>query len=174
MQILLWIQTALAPSTTWPFPCLEGRKITTTTKSMMIVYKKLGLATSGRDGEGSAIHLHPNSCNMEDVIITVAHSKWEFFGRAGEERISCSLAGRQGAMSALIRSACSARTHICGLWTLHNRCLSYSVLPIQHVHLIHPWGGTICIQRMYYRYYQRPVVAQGTALVTAIWKLHIA
>lgn len=78
--------------------------------------------------------------------------KVRVFQKSGEERISCTLAGRQGAMSALIRSACSARTDICGLWTLHNRCLSYSVLLIQHVHLIHPWGGTICIQRMHYRY----------------------
>lgn len=99
--------------------------------------------------------------------------KVRVFRKSGEERISCTLAGRQGAMSALIRSVCSARTDICGLWTLHNRCLSYSVLPIQHVHLIHPWGGLRSVFKDY-RYYQRPVVARGTALVTAIWKLHIA
>ncbi len=107
------------------------------------VKKKIGLGTSGRGEMGAQgedqIRLHPNSCNMEEIIITVAISKWVLFRTAGEERISCSLASRQGALSTLIRSVCSARTHVCGLWTLENRCLSHTELPTLQVHLIHQW-----------------------------------
>lgn len=73
--------------------------------------------------------LHQNSCNMEEVIITVAIWKGVLFGTAGVESISCSLAGRQGAMSALIRSVCSARTLVCGPWTQEKRCLAHTQLP---------------------------------------------
>lgn len=42
-------------------------------------------------------------------------SAWKFFfWTAGEESISFSLAGRQGAMSTLIMSVCSTKTHV---WT---------------------------------------------------------
>lgn len=82
------------------------------------------------------IRLHPDSCNMEKVIITVAIPKRVRFRTAGEESISCSLASRQGAMSTLIGSVCRARAHVCGLWTLQNRCVSRTELPILHVHLI--------------------------------------
>ncbi len=73
--------------------------------------------------------LHLNSCNMEEAVITVAIAKQVLFRTAGQERISCSLASRQGAMNTLIRSVCSASTHVCGLWTLQNRCLSHTELP---------------------------------------------
>lgn len=38
--------------------------------------------------------------------------KWVHFRAAGEERISCSLAGRQGAVRTLIRSPCSAGARV--------------------------------------------------------------
>lgn len=66
---------------------LREEKLQSLPKVWWLYIKKLGLAT-WRDGEGSAIHLHPNSYNMEDVIITVAHSKWEFFGRAGRSALA--------------------------------------------------------------------------------------
>lgn len=59
------------------------------------------------------------------------------FETAGEAHISCSLASRQGAMSTLIRSVCSTRTHVYGLWTVENFHLSHTDVSIQQVHLIY-------------------------------------
>lgn len=83
---------------------------------------------------------------MGEVIITAAVSKGDFFQTAGEKHISCSLASRQGAMSALIRSVCSARTHVCSLWTLENPWLSHTQVLTQHIYLIYHRGKTDHIQ----------------------------
>ena len=109
-----------------------GRGITSAPLKYHDRVKKLGTGTSGGERETDArgveqIRLHPNSCNMEEVIIAVAISKWVLFRAAGEKRISCSLASRQGAMSTLIRSVCRAGTHVCGLWTLEDRRLSLTL-----------------------------------------------
>ena len=91
-------------------------------------------------------HLHPNSWIIKEVIITVAISKWKLFRTAGEGSISRSLAGRQGAMNTLIRSTCSTRTHVCGLWTLLNHCRSSNELPAEYIDQIYHLGGTGCTQ----------------------------
>lgn len=148
MEMLLWMQTALAPSMARQFPTSRGKKTLICYQKYDDCMKKMNWASPHREGTEMccATCLHSKSCNMEEVIIAVAISKWELFGTAGDERISCSLAAKQGAMSALIRSVCSA-----GAQHQDNCCLSYNALPIQHLHLIYPWGGgggTICIQRL--------------------------
>lgn len=63
------------------------------------------------------IYVHPNSCNMEEVIVSVQCQNGHISGQQDTEHISCSLSSRQSATSSLIRSVCSVRAHVCGLWT---------------------------------------------------------
>lgn len=79
------------------------------------------------------------SCLMQYGECNHRCGKWVLFRTAGQGSISCSLVSRQGAMSTLIRSVCGTRTHVYGLWTLQNHCLSHTAVSIQHVHLIYHW-----------------------------------
>lgn len=52
----------------------------------------------------SGTHSHPNSCIMEEEIITLTMSVWNVFRKSEEqERIRCLLVSRQGAISTLNR-----------------------------------------------------------------------
>lgn len=62
---------------------------------------------------------HPNSCIMEEEIITLTMSVWNVFRKSEEQEcIRCLLASRQGAISTFYRTLSGFRTHVCGLWTL--------------------------------------------------------
>lgn len=115
---LLQTQTSIALSTAWQLPHIRKEEKSHPLLKASWLWKKNDSWThQERSKKGvKQIRLHPASCNMEDVIITVAILKWVLFGTVGEGRISCSLASRQRVMSTLIRSVCSTRTHLYCLW----------------------------------------------------------